>query len=128
MLENSVMVRACENIDVCGTPIGSQVLAPVQCYGAFSVIRRLEYLVYVGGGKNGLRSLRLYQARVVRSQMALGAGFGMRGLSDLRGDRGAPNRLWAVPEGEAREAGVACGQSVLQPSDSPSLWGGAAGP
>lgn len=114
MVENSVMIRGCENIDVCGTPIGSQVLDPTQHYGAFSEIRRLEYLVYGGGGKNGLRCLRLYQARVVRSQTALGAGFGVRGLSDLLGDRGAPNRLPAVHEGEAREASVACGQSVLQ--------------
>src|SRR5258706_5945621 len=73
------MIRRWENIDVCGTPIGSQVLAPAQHYGAFSEIRRLEYLVYGGGGKNGLRCLRVYQARVVRSQTALGAGFGVRG-------------------------------------------------
>ena len=108
------MIWGCENIDDCGTRIGSQVLGPAQHYGAFSVIRRLEYLVYAGGGKNSLRYLRLYQARVVRSQTALGAGFGVWGLSDLLGDRGAPNRLPAVHEGEAREAGVACGQSVLQ--------------
>ena len=127
MVEKSVMIRGCENIDVCGTPIGSQVLAPAQHYGAFSEIRRLEYLVYVGGGKNGLRSLRLYQARMVRSQTALGAGFGVRGLSDLLGDRGAPNRLPAVHEGEAREAGVAWTIRATA-SDSPSLWDGAAGP
>ena len=114
MVKKSVMIWGCENIDVCGTRIGSQVLAPAQRFGAFSVIRRLEFLVYVGGGKNDLRSLRLYQARMVRSQTALGAGFGVRGLSNLLGDRGAPNRLPAVHEGEAREAGVACGQSVLQ--------------
>ena len=108
------MIWGCKNIDVCGTRIGSHVLGPAQQYGAFSVIRRLEYLVYGGGGKNSLRYLRLYQARVVRSQTALGAGFGVWGLSNLLGDRGAPNRLPAVHEGEAREAGVACGQSVLQ--------------
>ena len=108
------MIWGCENIDVCGTRIGFQVLVPAQRFGAFSVIRRLGYSVYVGGEKNGLRRLRLYQARMVRSQTALGAGFGVWGLSNLLGDRGAPNRLPAVQEGEAREAGVACGQSVLQ--------------
>lgn len=108
------MIRGCENIDVCGTPIGSPVLSPTQRCGVFSVIRRLESLVCVVGGKNSLRSLRLYQARMVRSQTALGAGFGVRGLSDLLGDRGTPNRLPTVQEGEAREVGVACQQSVLQ--------------
>ena len=93
MVEKSGMIRGCENIDVCGTLIGSQVLGPTQQYGAFSVIRRHGYLVWVGGGKNGLRGLWLYQARLVRSQTALGAGFGVWGLSDLLGDRGAPNRL-----------------------------------
>src|ERR1700693_1674538 len=107
MVNKSVMIWGCENIDVCGTRIVSQVLGPSQQYGAFSVIRRLAYLVYGGGGKNSLRYLRLYQARVVRSQTALGAGFGVWGLSNLLGDRGAPNRLPAVHEGEAREAGVA---------------------
>src|SRR3970040_1926885 len=104
MVHKSVMIWGCENIDVCGTRIGLQFLGPVQHYEAFSEIGRLEYLVYGGGGKNGLRCLRLYQARVVRSQTALGAGFGVRGLSNLLGDRGAPNRLPAVHEGEAREA------------------------
>ena len=108
------MIWGCENIDVCGTRISSQVLGPALPYGGFSVIRRFEYLVYVGGGKNGLHSLRLYQARMVRSQTALGARFGVRGLSNLLGDRGAPNRLPTVHEGEAREVGMACGQSVLQ--------------
>ena len=108
------MIWGCKNIDVCGRRIGSQVLGPALPYGEFSVIRRFEYLVYVGGEKNGLHSLRLYQARMVRSQTALGARFGVRGLSNLLGDRGAPNRLPAVHEGEAREAGVAFEQSVLQ--------------
>lgn len=107
------MIWGCKNIDVCGRRIGSQILGPTRPYGEFSVIRRLEYLVYGGGGKNSLYSLRLYQSRMVRSQTAQGARFGVRGLSNLLGDRGAPNRLPAVHEGEAREAGVACGQSVL---------------
>src|SRR5258706_12788230 len=49
--------------------------------------------------------------------IANGVGCGIwraGGLSNLLGYRGAPNRLPAVYEGEAREAGVACGQSVLQ--------------
>ena len=114
MVEKSVMIRGCENIDVCGTPIGSQDLGRTQRCGAFSVIRRLEFLLCVVGGKNGLRSLRFYRAGMVRSQTAPGTGFGVRGLSDLLGDRGAPDRLPAMHEGEAREASVACGQSVLQ--------------
>ena len=108
------MIWGCENIDVCWTRIGFQVLGPAQQYEAFSVIRRLGYSVYVGGEKNGLRRLRLYQARMVRSQTALGAGFVVWRLSNLLGDRGTPNRLPAVQQGEAREAGEACGQSVLQ--------------
>ena len=73
------MIWGCENIDVCGTPIGSQVSTPAPHYGAFSEIRRHGYSVYVVGGKNGLRSLRLYQARMVRSQTALGGIYSRKG-------------------------------------------------
>ena len=113
-VEKSGMIWGCENTDVCGTRIAFPVFVRDPRYEESLVIRRRVWCTSIGGGKNGLRSLRLYQARLVRSQTALGAGFGVWGLSDLLGDRGAPNRLSAVHEGEAREAGVACGQSVLQ--------------
>ena len=103
------------------------VQAP-RCKG-FSVIRRPALCTCIGGGKNGLRSLRHDRARVVRSQAALGAGFGVWRLSNLFGDRGASNRLLPMLEGEARETGVARGQSVLQQAICLLLrWDGAAGP
>jgi len=74
MVNKSVMILGCKNIDDCGRRIGSQVLGPAQQYGAFSVIRRLEYLDYVGGGKNSLRYLRLYQARVGTIANGVGCG------------------------------------------------------
>ena len=97
-----------------GTPIASPAFVQAPRCKGFSVIRRPALCTCIGGGKNGLRSLRHDQARVVRSQAALGAGFGVWRLSNLFGDRGASNRSLLMLEGEARETGVARGQSVLQ--------------
>ena len=108
------MVSGCKDIDVCGTPLASPAFVRDLRYEASSVIRRPVFSVSIGGGKNSLRSLRLCQAIMVRSQTALRARLGMWRLSNLLGDRGAPYRLSPVHEGETREAGVACGQSVLQ--------------
>ena len=108
------MIWECENNDDCGTPIASPVFVQAPRYEVFSVIRSLAWCTCIGGGKNGLWHLRLYQARAIRSQAALGARLGVRRLSNLLGYRGTSDRLPAVQESEARGAGVACGQSVLQ--------------
>src|SRR5258706_12404354 len=57
--------------------------------------------------------------------IANGVGCGIwraGGLSNLLGYRGAPNRLPAVYEGEAREAGVAWGQTVLKQTIRLLCW------
>ena len=108
------MISGCENIDVCGTRIASRAFARAQRYKASSVIRGPAFSVSIGGGKNRLRSLRLYQASMVRSKTAPSPRLGVWRPSNLLGDRGAPYRLPPMLEGEAREAGLACGQSVLQ--------------
>src|SRR3990170_359270 len=114
MVKKSGMISGCEDIDVCGTRIASPAFVRDLRYKASSVIRRPVFSVSSGGGKNSLRGLWLYQARMVRPQTARRARLGVWRLSNLLGDRGAPYRLSPVLEGEAREAGVACGQSVLQ--------------
>ena len=91
------MISGCKDIDVCGTRIASPAFAPDPGYKGYSVIRRPVLFFSIGGGKNGLRSLRLCQAIMVRSQTAAGA----RLMSPML-------------EGEARETGVAGEQSVLQ--------------
>src|SRR6266545_4158560 len=108
------MIWGCENIDVCGTRIASPAFVPAQRYKGSLVIRRPGLFFSIGGGKNGLRSLRLYQAIMVRSQTAPSARLRVWRSSHLRGDRGASYRMPAMLEGEARETGVAGGQSVLQ--------------
>jgi hypothetical protein len=113
-VKKSGMIWGCKNIDDCGTRIASRAFVQNPRSKASSVIRRPVLCACTGGGKNGLRCLRLYRARVVRPQTTLGAGFGVWRLSHLLGDRGASYRLPAVHESEARDAGVACGQSVLQ--------------
>ena len=93
MVKKSVMIWGCENIDNHGTPLASPAFVQAPRCKGFSVIRRPALCTCIGGGKNGLRSLRHDRARVVRSQAALGAGFGVWRLSNLFGDRGASNRL-----------------------------------
>lgn len=113
-LKKSGMIWRCENNDDCGTPTASPVFVQApRCWG-FSVIQKPGWFACIGGGKNGLRQLRLDQAGMVRSQAGLGAGFGVRGLPNLLGYRGASSRLPAVQESEARAARLAGGQSVLQ--------------
>ena len=114
IVKKSGMISGCENIDVCGTRIASRAFARAQRYKASSVIRGPAFSVSIGGGKNRLRSLRLYQASMVRSKTAPSPRLGVWRPSNLLGDRGAPYRLPPMLEGEAREAGLACGQSVLQ--------------
>ena len=113
-MKESGMIWGCENNDDCGTPIVSRVFVQAARCKEFSVIQRRACCVWIGGGKNGLRQLRSDQSGLVRSQAALGAGFGVRGLSNLLGHRGASDRLPAVRKSEAREARLAGGQSVLQ--------------
>ena len=113
-VEKSGMILGCENIDVCGTRIASLAFVRDQQCRASSVIRRRVLSGSIGGGKNGLRSLRLRQAIMVRSQTALGARFRVWRLSNLLGDRGTSYRMPPMLEGEARKARVACEQSVLQ--------------
>ena len=108
------MISGCEDIDVCGTRIASPALAPDPGYKGYSVIRRPGLFFSIGGGKNGLRSLRLCQTIMVRSQTAAGARLRVWRSSNLRGDRGASYRMPPMLEGEARETGVAGEQSVLQ--------------
>src|SRR5262245_65099233 len=107
------MISGCEDIDVCETRITSPAFAPDPGYKG-SVIRRPVLFFSIGGGKNGLRSLRLCQAIMVRSQTAAGARLRMWRPSNLRGDRGASYRMPPMLEGEARETGVAGEQSGLQ--------------
>src|SRR5574342_246892 len=108
------MISGCENIDVYGTRIAFLAFVREQQYKAFSVIQRRVLSVWIGGGKNCLCSLRLCQANLVRSQTTLGARFRVWRLSNLLGDRGASYRMPPLRQGEARETGVAGGQSVLQ--------------
>ena len=108
------MIWGCENSDDCGTPIASRVFVQAPRCRGFSVIRRPACCSCIGGGKNGLRHLRPYQAGMVRSQAPLGTRHGVWRLSNLFGYRGTSDRLPAVQESEAREAGLARGQSVLQ--------------
>ena len=113
MVKKSVMIWGCENIDDCGTYRFPGFRPGTTVQGIFGDPKaRVVYLHR--RGKKGWRSLRHDRARVVRSQAALGAGFGVWRLSNLFGDRGASNRLPPMLEGEARETGVARGQSVLQ--------------
>ena len=67
------MISGCEDIDVCGTRIASPAFAPDPGYEGYSVIRRPVLFFSIGGGKNGLRSLRLCQTIMVRSQTAGGS-------------------------------------------------------
>ena len=113
-VKKSGMIWGCKNIDDCGTRIASHTFVQNPLYKASSVIRRPVLCACTGGEKNGLRCLRLYRARVVRPQTTLGSGFSVWRLSYLLGDRGASYRLPTVHKSEAREAGVAGGQSVLQ--------------
>src|SRR6266498_3712325 len=87
------MIWGCENIDVCGTRIASPAFVPAQRYKGSLVIRRPGLFFSIGGGKNGLRSLRLYQAIMVRSQTAPSARLRVWRSSHLRGDRGATYRI-----------------------------------
>src|SRR5262245_305497 len=107
------MISGCEDIDVCETRITSPAFAPDPGYKG-SVIRRPVLFFSIGGGKNGLRSLRLCQAIMVRSQTAAGARLRMWRPSNLRGDRGGSYRMTTIIEGEARETGVAGEKSVLK--------------
>src|SRR5207249_10133877 len=108
------MISGCKDIDVCGTRIASPAFAPDPGYKGYSVIRRPVLFCSIGGGKNGLRSLRLCQAIMVRSQTAAGARLRMWRPSNLRGDRGGPYLMTQMHEGEARGTGIAGEQSVLQ--------------
>ena len=114
IVKKSGMISGCESIDVCGTRIVSRAFARAQQYKASSVIRRPAFSASIGGEKNCLRILRVYQASMVRSKTASNPRLGVWRLSNLLGDRSAPYRLPPMLEGEAREAGLACGQSVLQ--------------
>ena len=113
-VEKSGMIWRCENNDGCGTRIASLAFVRDQQCMVFLAIRRRVLSVSIGGGKKCLRYLRLHQARMVRSQATLGARLGVWRLSNLFGYRGTSDRLPAVQESEAREAGLAGGQSVLQ--------------
>ncbi len=113
-VEKSDMISACENTDVCGTRIASQASIRAQRYKASSVIRRPASSVYIGGGKNCLRSLWLIRASLVRPQVAPSPGLGVWRPSDLLGGRDPAYRLQEMRQGEAGEAGLARGQSVLQ--------------
>src|SRR5205807_10215053 len=97
------MISGCEDIDVCGTRIASPAFAPDPGYKGYSVIRRPGLFFSIGGGKNGLRSLRLCQTIMVRSQTAAGARIRVWRPSNLRGDRGAWCRMTQMIEGEGRE-------------------------
>ncbi len=108
------MIWGCENRDDCGIPIACRVFVPALRCKEFSGIRKPACCVYIGGGKNGLRHLRSYQAGVVRSQAPLGARLGVWRLSNLFGHRSTSDRMLAVRESEARETRLARGQSVLQ--------------
>src|SRR5207247_10588164 len=83
------MISGCKDIDVCGTRIASPAFAPDPGYKGYSVIRRPVLFFSIGGGKNGLRRLRLCHAIMVRSQTAAGARVRLGGPWDLRGNRGA---------------------------------------
>src|SRR5262245_66669097 len=107
------MISGCEDIDVCETRITSPAFAPDPGYKG-SVIRRPVLFFSIGGGKNGLRSLRLCQAIMVRSQTTAGARLRVWRPSNLRGDRGGSCRIKQKIEGEARETGVAGEQSLVQ--------------
>src|SRR5438093_13131190 len=107
------MISGCKDIDVCGTRIASPAFAPDPGYKGYSVIRRPVLFFSIGGGKNGLRSLRLCQAIMVRSQTAAGARLRMWRPSNLRGDRGGAHRITKKHEGRARESGVDGQQSIV---------------
>src|SRR5438093_12476229 len=107
------MISGCKDIDVCGTRIASPAFAPDPGYKGYSVIRRPVLFCSIGGGKNGLRSLRLCQAIMVRSQTAAGARLRMWRPSNLRVDLGGRCIMKKKLEGEARETGVNGEQSAL---------------
>ena len=68
--------------------------------------------LYVGG-KNGLWGLRYRSSRVLRPQDPKGSGPLLRGCSHLPRSGDPASALPKVQEGEAGEAGLACGQSFL---------------
>src|SRR5205823_14396525 len=103
------MISGCKDIDVCGTRIASPAFAPDPGYKGYSVIRRPVLFFSIGGGKNGLRSLRLCQAIMVRSQTAAGARLRMWRPSNLRGDRDASYRMSPMLEGRSEERRVGKG-------------------
>src|SRR5207249_12031015 len=100
------MISGCKDIDVCGTRIASPAFAPDPGYKGYSVIRRPVLFCSIGGGKNGLRSLRLCQAIMVRSQTAAGARLRMWRPSNLRGDRGGWYCMYIMIDGEERDNGM----------------------
>jgi len=108
------MISACENTDVCGTRIAFQASVRAQRYKASSVIRGPASSVYIGGGKNCLRSLWLLRASLVRPQAAPSPRLGVWRPSDLLEGRDPAYRLQEMRQGEAGEAGLARTQSVLQ--------------
>ena len=79
----------------------------------FSGTRRLGSSALYVGGKNSLWCLWHRSSHVLRPQDPKSSGPLLRGCSHLPRSGDPTSGLPKVQEGEAREAGVACGQSFL---------------
>ena len=107
------MIAGCEHTDASGTPIAFPISGQVQRYGASSVTRRPASFASSGGEKNGMRRLRTRPSRLVRPEDTPSPRPALRGHADLPGAGDSSRRVQEVRQGEAGEAGLAGGQSVL---------------
>ena len=104
----------CENTVVCGMHTASPASVRSQRCTASSVIRKPELSACIGGGKNAMRCLwRAYPLWLVRSAGAPSARSALRRHTDLLGVGCSARRVQGLRQGEAGEAGLAGGPSVL---------------
>jgi len=106
-------IPGCENTDACGTPTAFPGSVRAQRCAAFSVTRKRGSSAFVGGEKNGLRSLRPRSSSLVRSQTASSTGPALWGHAGLPGAGDPPRGVQGLRQSEAGEAGLAGGQAVL---------------
>ncbi len=105
-----------ENLNDSGTCVGSLASRQNKSCRVSSVILVLALLLSFGGGKNGLRRLRLGSSYLLRPKDAQGSRPALRGPADLSG-RGDPPCLFfffffGVPKRRKRSTGAECGRRL----------------